>query len=137
MPSACIQRLYLAFLNLPGILRSGDLRASFACLVSSETLTGCSSGKKSALIDDAGPDNDWLGEVKFDSEWLGEVNLYDKWCDVSEWVMVWLGDIKVVGDRFEDDEVSVDWFDVFEAAVDWLGVLVDNDRLGFVVLPAE
>lgn len=80
MPSAYIQHLYLTVLTLPGILCNDDLRASFACLVSNETLTGCSSGKKSALIDDAGLDNDWVDgtemvrdwsdDVKFDSESL-------------------------------------------------------------------
>lgn len=50
-------------MNLPGLLRSDDFRASFACLVSCEILTGCSSGERFPLAGftgDSEPGDDWF-----------------------------------------------------------------------------
>lgn len=62
-PKSSFRHLMLVrrVVNLPGVLRS--FRASFACLVSNEMLTGRSSGEKAPLIvsdGDAEPGDRWF-----------------------------------------------------------------------------
>lgn len=90
----------LSFLNIPGVLRSFDLRASFACLVCSETLTGRSSEKAllAAFPWNAQPGDDWFDRSELVRDWSDGV-LFEWSCDVlldDMWTDV-LAVIKVAG----------------------------------------
>lgn len=93
-------------MKVPGILRNAAFRASFACLVSCEILTGRSSGGKAPLTvfpGDAEPDDDWFEGAELvrdwsEGAWLCDVKLDELWCDVLGLFMDLLAAIKVVGE---------------------------------------
>lgn len=118
--------------NLPGLLLSGDLRASFTCLVSSEIFTGRSSAASAPLTvceGDMEPGGGWSNGTEWvgdrsggaEADWLCDASVDDARRDVFE-----LCATEAVG---KDAEASDDWLDAFELVVDWLSSIWLDDIL--------
>lgn len=133
--------------NLPGLLLSGDFRASFICLVSSEIFTGRSSAASPPLtVCEGGMEpgggwsngTEWVGDWSggAESDWLCDASVDNARRDVFE-----LCAAEAVG---KDAEASDDWLDAFELVVDWLsGIWLDfvvvlvGDWLGSIFIACD